>query len=146
MTMYLTVGDSIFSFIFGVYVGWILNNYLLLPISTPKESPHLVTLKKALLSYAMREVYRDQISICFGYNSDHYDGSMLPPFSGYDITNACFTYMSDLLPSKVKVIDMFIKKNLSTRNQVIDFFESFIKATAIDDDSSVDSGEEENKD
>lgn len=95
-------------------------------------------LKNALLSYALHKVSTDRIdSPIVDYAS--MDGSKLPPMSGCDMSNACFTYIFDRdefknslfytphMEKKLDAIEKYIQKHLGSDDQVQQFFDKFAK-------------------
>ena len=82
-------------------------------------------LKNALLSFALISI--GKVDKDFNYGS--YDGSYLPPASGYDTSNACFTYMATnpFMLDKRKAIDMYIDMNLNSNESINQFFNEFLE-------------------
>ena len=67
-------------------------------------------------------------------NYSAYNGTMLPPFSGCSIENACFSYFSDggvfrtqHMIDKVNAIHRYINQNLKTEDDVYKFFVNYIQ-------------------
>ena len=68
---------------------------------------------------------------------DSYDGTKLPPFSGYSMENVCLTYImknpfdmpfySKQMDSKQQAIQKYLDKNLDTFSKIITFFDKFCK-------------------
>lgn len=93
-------------------------------------------LKNALLSLALQRLRKDDISDELAY--DTFDGSKLPLFSGYDIENACFTYIRDMnemrdnvfhtqsMDNKQKAIRLYLDTHLGTKDQIIHFFREVV--------------------
>lgn len=97
-----------------------------------KKKPQPVDqLKNALLSFAF-------IKLCpinnYNMNYDELDGTALPMFSGYNIENACFTYIMDqnnllfskFMQNKARAIDRYILKNINSEDRAFDYFSRFI--------------------
>lgn len=57
----------------------------------------------------------------WNWNYKSYDGTKLPPLSGYNLTNALTTYISHG-GEKSKAIDRYLYKNLRTAQQLDVFF------------------------
>lgn len=91
-----------------------------------RASDPLDQLKSALLSYALHQVHGDNVDD----SNMHYasfDGSKLPVLSGYDILNACMSYYNKTTRNeKHNAIVRYLQKNLSTREQVEQFFQTFV--------------------
>ena len=100
---------------------------------TPLES-----LKNALLSYALMKHGAVDDSPINNYGT--FDGSVLPAFSGYSTSNACFSYIqsdhsrifgpfpSKIMNDKHAAIIKYMERNLKTDEQVVDLFEKFSAA------------------
>lgn len=98
---------------------------------TPPCLP-LEDLKNALLAYALMNVGKEDDNFYKDY--DRYDGTTLPPLSGWCMTHACFSYIHGAHPplnntplamAKQDAIKRYLDKNLSTTDQVMTFFERF---------------------
>ena len=116
--------DTVAVFCSGVYAGWLLSE----SIAEQKENRsqrHLSHLKDALFAYALRVVHHDRVDEG-NYQFESYTGDRLPPFCGYNLTNACFNYFTGLLPSKTAAITKFTDIYLSSSQDTIGFFETFI--------------------
>ena len=110
-----------------------------------KQEPNLKPidrLKNALLSYAlMKAKSTDVDNIHMNYSV--FDGTTLPSFSGSSVENACFTYILDKtsfkndpffshnMLFKILAVEKYLDKNLSTDDQVLDFFSNFIDSTRV---------------
>jgi hypothetical protein len=88
-------------------------------------------LKNALLSFALMNA--GNVDSMPSYNFDTYDGTTLPAFAGYDLPNACFSYLDiesvggvNLLEEKQDVIHKYLQKQLDTDEKVEEFFRSFL--------------------
>lgn len=116
-------------FTFGICFGWLLfRNKRETLISIEK-------LKNALLSHMLMKVGDIEYN---NYEYHKFDGSKLPIFSGYNISNACFSYIFDInefknnmfyssvMESKLFAINKYIEKNLNTDNKVLLYFEKYL--------------------
>lgn len=116
-----------------------------------KEGGCLRLVKNALLAHALMKARggdRDDLNM----NYKAFDGSRLPMFSGYSLTNACMSYIVDrgdlrrspfytqVMEEKASAIDRYLEKNLGTDEQAVKFFEEYIFAIR-DGDKGVESGE-----
>ena len=97
----------------------------------------LEDLKNALFTYALLRVGKEEENMYKDY--DRYDGTTLPPFTGWCTTHACFSYIhgthpplhnSPLMMAKQDAIKRYIDQNLATTEQVWEFFERFHKDIA----------------
>lgn len=88
-------------------------------------------LKNALLSFALLVSMNSENRKDLDMNYTNFDGVKLPHFSGCNITNACFSYITDDTPDvsimayKQEAINKYLEKNLNTEQQVIIFFDNF---------------------
>lgn len=123
--------------------------YNIFLISKNKYKPlrEVDNLKNALLTFALSTIRKDDFdSLNMIYNS--FDGSKLPMLSGYDISNACFSYIIDKnefkrspfyttgMSNKIEAIDRYIDKNLNTKEQVSDFFNDYVNHFTDKEDES----------
>jgi hypothetical protein len=111
----------------------ILVAYIVYTQKKEQKNTNLEQLKNALLTYHMTEVFANKIER--GPITTVFDGSSLPPLSGYNLINACFSYIMDedefkkhpfytqTMAMKHKAIDRFLELNLNTREQVTKFFD-----------------------
>jgi len=113
-----------------------------------QENRSLKRLKNALLTFALVCVNGDKIEKQL-YNTryDQYDGETLPPLSGCDMTNACFSYMLDkeefrkspwytvIMEQKLEAIDKYLDAQLGTDDQAVAFFERFIERAVEPDET-----------
>lgn len=116
----------------------ILIGYILLFRRKEQKKKKLEQLKNALLTFAMTKVFDDSFEK--GPITINYDGSVLPPLSGYNMSNACFSYIIDsdefkkhpwhteAIARKHKAIERFLDINLNTSEQVQEFFNKFVKS------------------
>jgi hypothetical protein len=91
-------------------------------------------LKNALLSFALKHVcYKDVSHLDMNYAK--YDGKKLPMFSGFSMSNACFSYIVDSkatafqiaqMDQKSDAINKYLVRNLSTTDQVEKLFDDFV--------------------
>ena len=97
---------------------------------------HVEDLKNALLAYALCMVQKQdpKFQPSFNMNYAAMDGSELPMFSGCDVSNACFSYFSDIaiIQEKQKAIQKYLDKNLASKEQVEAFFDKFIDNGFVD--------------
>ena len=124
----------LFLFVVGAVILMMLQKIMQRP--TPIE-----TLKNALLSYALMKQGKIDDSPINNYAS--FDGSILPAFSGYSTTNACFSYIQSdydrifgpfatkIMDDKHKAIVKYLERNLKTEEQVMEFFEKFTEKAKI---------------
>lgn len=104
-----------------------------------KEGKSVRLVKNALLAHALMKARgsdRDDLNM----NYKAFDGSRLPMFSGYSLTNACTSYIVDkadlrrspfytqVAEDKADAINRYIEKNLGTDEQAVKFFEEYIVA------------------
>lgn len=82
-------------------------------------------LKNALLTYAISKIKRRDFDP-YNMNYKSFDGTKLPMLSGFSLNNAYFTYMTVDIFGKTGAIMRYLKKNLSTTEQVIDFLDEFV--------------------
>lgn len=97
-----------------------------------KENSTLEILKNALLSFSLMQTC-DNIDHSLNLNYASYDGTKLPSFSGYNIENACFSYITKnnftkQMDDKSKAIEKYLAKNFDSQEQVVKFFEKFVKS------------------
>ena len=122
--------SPLFVFGCGFALGWLVFD----KDEAASPEPHcdgIEGLKNALLSYALNRVYGDRIDQA---NMDTYDGSKLPPFNGFSLGNACFSYFGQNA-CRTKAIQLFMNQNLSSVWQVTAFFDDFLRITGEDDDA-----------
>jgi hypothetical protein len=124
----------LFLFVVGAVILMMLQKIMQRPM--PIE-----TLKNALLSYALMKQGKIDDSPINNYAS--FDGSILPAFSGYSTTNACFSYIQSdydrifgpfatkIMDDKHKAIFKYLERNLKTEEQVLDFFEKCTEKAKI---------------
>ena len=120
---------SLLTFVIGFIIGVFFISILYI-LKKPRQSEHL---KNALLSYAL--IKYGKFSIAFIKNYKDYDGTFLPEASGFNTTNACFSYiqsnyqlifgkfMTESMQDKNKAILKYIDKNLDTNEKVVELFE-----------------------
>jgi hypothetical protein len=93
----------------------------------PKKDK-LDPIKNALLTFALNLVYPD--SRGDDYNYDKYDGTLLPPLSGFDGVNSLMSYIVDSsnphIHSKYNAIQRFLDINLSSEEDQEDFLHNFL--------------------
>ena len=97
-----------------------------------KPTP-LERLKNALLAYAL--IRHGVVDPMAATNYRAYDGTTLPAFSGFDVTNACFSYIqsdhdrlfapfpSRAMNDKHDAVVRYMDRNLATLDQVVELFE-----------------------
>ena len=125
--------DNLIIFIIILFVVGSVLHILFIIYVKPKPVDYL---KNALLSYLLMKCKNYDENISLNYKS--MDGRMLPPFSGYDIENACFSYIQSpydrvfgFFPSKQNdqkniAIDKYIAKKLNSEKDVLDIFSEFV--------------------
>lgn len=107
------------------------------------EDEPIESLKNALLAFALlRARVKDRGNLDLNYAK--FDGTNLPMFSGCSLANTCFTYImshstagpfySIQMEHKMNAVNKYLKRNLSTMDQVGKLFDDFV-ATIVDDDS-----------
>ena len=105
-------------------------------MKTPTRLSHnQEKLKNALLSLALFHVNASNPNYIPSSNDDYnsFDGTELPTGAGWNVTNACFTYITNsmndnsCMASKQVAIKKYLNKNLATEEQIIDFFEKFVE-------------------
>jgi hypothetical protein len=105
-----------------------------------KTPDPIETLKNALLTLALMRA-RGEDRGNFDMNYAKYDGTKLPMFSGCSLANTCFTYISDYdtdpfysiqMEHKANAVNRYLKRNLSTMDQVGQLFEDFVETIADD--------------
>jgi hypothetical protein len=100
-------------------------------------SDSVLELKNALLSLALGRLRADDLMVTEdgsgGPAYASYDGRKLPPMSGFDMRNACMTYIVDL-PSgslladqKTRAVLRYLDRHLGTREQASEFFDQFVQ-------------------
>ena len=88
-------------------------------------------LKNAMLSFALGRLRTDDIDDKVAYSA--YDGTKLPPMSGFDVQNACMTYIAKvpseslIADQKTRAIQRYLRRNLDSPEKVSDFFFSFVE-------------------
>ena len=88
-------------------------------------------LKNAMLSFALGRLRTDDIDDKVAYSA--YDGTKLPPMSGFDVQNACMTYIAKvpseslIADQKTRAIQRYLRRNLNSPEKVSDFFFSFVE-------------------
>lgn len=110
-------------------------------------------LKNALLTHAMAIVCANDFD---GSTTPYaeYNGNALPPLTGYNITNACFSYMNmreaapeeswrgSIMRDKHIAIQKYLARQLGSPTQAAMFFEAYLTAiAAIESDSESDSSD-----
>lgn len=100
--------------------------YLRLVIEFRRKDEPIELLRDALLSFALLGTGRMDNNLNLNY--DTFDGSLLPSASGFNVPNACFSYLSSSLPKKLRAIEKYIDKNLNTNQKVEIFFVNFLKS------------------
>jgi hypothetical protein len=92
---------------------------------------HVEDLKNALLSFALivNKEKDPNLRLSLNMNYAGMDGTELPEFSGCDVQNACFTYLTSnvIMEEKVKAIHRYLDKNLNSEKQIVEFFDKFVK-------------------
>jgi hypothetical protein len=121
----------VLGFIMGVSFFYMLNQYFF--VNDVTQVDHL---KNALLSMALITVKKDDINNDFNIEYKSYDGTKLPPISGCSINNAYLTYImknpfdwilyTRQMDDKQMAIQKYLDKNLNTREQMVEFFDSFV--------------------
>lgn len=114
--------------LFYFYTFWMKKNV--------KKNEHIEQLKNALLAFALNKIQTTDPNFNpYKLNMDYasFDGTELPMFSGCDITNACFSYitpngMYTHMQEKQKAIERYFTKNLNTTEQVQEFFKKYINS------------------
>ena len=101
-------------------------------VKKKKQNSTLEILKNALLSFSLMKTC-DNIDNSLNLNYASYDGTKLPSFSGYNIENACFSYITknnftNPMHDKSKAIEKYLSNNLGTNEQVVTFFEKFVES------------------
>lgn len=92
-------------------------------------------LKNALLALALGRLCADDLVDGLEVSQPYaaYDGSKLPPMSGFDIRDACMTYIVDvpsgslLADQKTRAVERYLRSNLGKREQACDFFDHFVQ-------------------
>lgn len=131
-------------FVAGITLYCLYNNSR--PNSKKTEIP-IDMLKNALLSYALMKLKNDDIDdISLEYKN--FDGTKLPMFSGYNVENACFSYIIDkekfrkdffytpAMEEKLNAIDKYLDKNLGTNEQVMKLFQDFVRRDGMPSEST----------
>lgn len=102
-----------------------------------RSSIPIELLKNALLTLALMRVRsKDRDDTNMDYTL--FDGTKLPMLSGCDLANACFSYIVDRaefrsslfysrqMELKHDAIDLYLKRNLASYEQVEDLFNAFV--------------------
>lgn len=121
----------VLGFVMGSIFFFYINKYL--SFNDVTQVDHL---KNALLSFALIMTKGDDVdNLNMSYES--YDGTKLPPFSGYCPENVCLTYIEKNLcnhniyykipDNKQQAIQKYLDKNLDTQSKMIEFFDAFYK-------------------
>jgi len=112
---------------FGVAIG-----YLMKTVIIRHRVKSIDKLKNALLAHALLMTVKPSDDT----NYAEYDGSAIPPFSGSDVAQACFTYFSDggilrtqHMIDKIEAIQKYIKVHLNNQKDVYKFFELFVNSS-----------------
>jgi hypothetical protein len=109
-------------------------NLIFKSVRRKRTHDNIDLLKNALLSFALKHVCYKDVSN-FDMNYAKYNGTKLPMFSGYSLTNACFSYIVDSktltfnnvqMDHKLDAINKYLVHNLSTEKQVEKLFEDFV--------------------
>lgn len=82
---------------------------------------------KTILTLVLTNKFKDDISTEHSYND--YDGTKLPPLSGYNLLNALSTYI-DHGGDKTEAVEKFIDKHIRTPEQLqelIDYLQNKLK-------------------
>ena len=107
-----------------------------------KPTP-LERLKNALLSFAL--IRHGRIDSMPAGNYRSYDGTVLPAFSGYSVSNACFSYIqfdhdrifgpftSRTMNDKHAAVVRYLDRNLATLEQVLELFDKVEASSASSD-------------
>jgi len=119
-------------YIIGVLTGFI--SYAVYNVIYERANTPIELLKNALLTYALGKIKSTDFDCNFNYTE--FDGTKLPTMSGYNISNACFSYMakcsyftplySKNMATKTHAIEKYLKQNLNTNEKVLHFFEQYI--------------------
>ena len=139
----------VLGFVMGIIFFFYVNKYY--SINDVTQVDHL---KNALLSFALIMTKGDDVDN-LNDKYETYDGTKLPPFSGYCPENVCLTYIEKNLfdmplyykipDNKQQAIQKYLDKNLDTPSKMIEFFDAFYKKmteektkkTEINDDEVV---------
>lgn len=137
----LKVIKPIAFFVFSVGGGVVIGLTYEARRNYSKTHEPVYLLKNALLAYALHKttINADDVpSSKTAHRYDDYDGSKLPPMTGYTLPNACFTYIlerprvrlidstyTEIMESKFVAIEKFIEKNLDTDDKVLKLFVKF---------------------
>ena len=114
--------------IIGICILWyILNRFM----NQRPQHQAIDLLKNALLSYALLKVKNKDVDH-FNMKYSNFDGTKLPMMSGCNLSNACFTYITNVsftktMMDKSAAIDKYIQRNLGTEQQIQEFFDAFMK-------------------
>lgn len=130
-------------YIIGVLVGFI--SYAVYNVIYERANTPIELLKNALLTYALTKIKSTDFHCNFNYTE--FDGTKLPTLSGYNVPNACFSYMSKFsyisplhsknysyfnplysknMAAKTHAIEKYLKQNLNTNEKILHFFEQYV--------------------
>jgi hypothetical protein len=100
-------------------------------VVSTNTNQHVEDLKNALLSFALivNKEKDPNLRLSLNMNYTGMDGTELPEFSGCDVQNACFTYLTSnvIMEEKVKAIQRYLDKNLGCEEQIVEFFDRFVE-------------------